>query len=241
MRIDILTLFPAMFSGPFSQSVIKRAMDKGIVNLFIHNLRDFTHDKHRTVDDYPFGGGAGMILKPEPIFKAVESLRGEGSEVILLSPQGLLFNQEMACSLSTKEHLILLCGGYEGVDERVREHLVTLEVSIGDYVLMGGEVAAMVVVEAVVRLLPGVVSAESLKEESLTEGLLEYPQYTRPALFRGWGVPPILLSGNHAAIAQWRREQALIRTLKRRPDLLQRAKLSPEDREFLRKVREKWN
>jgi tRNA (guanine37-N1)-methyltransferase len=230
-----------MFSGPFSQSVIKRAMDKGIVNLFIHNLRDFTHDKHRTVDDYPFGGGAGMILKPEPIFKAVESLRGEGSEVILLSPQGLLFNQEMACSLSTKEHLILLCGRYEGVDERVREHLVTLEVSIGDYVLMGGEVAAMVVVEAVVRLLPGVVSAESLKEESLTEGLLEYPQYTRPALFRGWGVPPILLSGNHAAIAQWRREQALIRTLKRRPDLLQRAKLSPEDREFLRKVREKWN
>jgi len=241
MRIDILTLFPAMFSGPFSQSVIKRAMDKGIVNLFIHNLRDFTHDKHRTVDDYPFGGGAGMILKPEPIFKAVESLRGEGSEVILLSPQGLLFNQEMACSLSTKEHLILLCGRYEGVDERVREHLVTLEVSIGDYVLMGGEVAAMVVVEAVVRLLPGVVSAESLKEESLTGGLLEYPQYTRPALFRGWGVPPILLSGNHAAIAQWRREQALIRTLKRRPDLLQRAKLSPEDREFLRKVREKWN
>lgn len=238
MRIDILTIFPNMFSSPFAEGLIKKAIEGGIVNILVHNLRDFAHDKHRTVDDYPFGGGAGMVLKPEPIFEAVEKLKREGSEVILLTPQGILFDQEIAKQLAKKEHLILICGRYEGVDERVAEHLATLELSIGDYILMGGEVAAMVVVEAVVRLIPGVLgSAESLKEETLTEGLLEYPQYTRPAVFRGLSVPPILLSGNHPAIAQWRREQALLRTLKRRPQLLEKANLSPQDIEFLRKVK----
>jgi len=238
MRIDIITIFPGMFAGPFDESMIKRAREKGLVRIEIHNLRDFTHDRHRTVDDYPFGGGPGMVLKPEPIFEAVESVREEGAEVILLTPQGELFNQRLARELSRKDQLILICGRYEGVDERVREHLATMELSIGDYVLSGGEVAAMVVVEAVVRLLPGVLgSAESLKEESLDWGLLEYPQYTRPAVFRGWEVPPVLLSGNHKAIARWRREQALLRTWQRRPDLLEKTQLTPEDRRFLEEVR----
>lgn len=237
MRIDILTLFPGMFQGVFGEGLMKRAQERGVVVISVHNLRDFTWDRHHTVDDYSFGGGPGMVLKPEPIFAAVEKLRGEGTEVVLLTPQGELFSQEMAEELSRKEHLLLLCGRYEGVDERVREHLVDREVSIGDYILMGGEVATMVVVEAVVRLIPGVVgSPESLKEESLAWGLLEYPQYTRPAQFRGWAVPEILLSGNHAAIAQWRRQQALLRTLKRRPELLKRFPLKPEDKEFLNAV-----
>lgn len=224
MRIDILTLFPEMFSGAFAASIIKRAIDHGLVSLNIYNIRDYTHDKHRTVDDYAFGGGAGMILKPEPIFAAVESIKaGDAGTVILLTPQGRLFSQPVAQELSEYDRLILICGRYEGVDERVREHLVTDEISIGDYVLSGGELAAMVVVEAVVRLLPGVLgSAESLAEDSHTGGLLEYPQYTRPAVFRGWSVPAVLLSGNHAQIAKWRRQQAIRRTKERRPELLDR-------------------
>ncbi len=228
MHIDILTLFPQMFPGPFGASILKRAIDRNMVSIDIHNIRDYTHNKHHTVDDYAYGGGAGMLLKPEPIFEAVESVKKQGVEVlpvILLTPQGRLFSQHIAQELSTFSHLILICGRYEGVDERVREHLVTDEISIGDYVLGGGELAAMVVVEAVVRLLPGVLGSEdSLVDDSHVGGLLEYPQYTRPAVYRGWSVPEILLSGNHARIAEWRREQSIQRTRERRPELLDKVK-----------------
>ena len=233
MHIDILTLFPEMFQGPFNFSILKRAIDHGQVSINIHNIRDYTHDKHRTVDDYAYGGGAGMILKPEPIFEAVESIKSnikpEIGElpVILLTPQGRLFSQQIAQELSTYSHLILICGHYEGVDERMREHLVTGEISIGDYVLSGGELAAMVVVDAVVRLLPGVLGSEaSLVDDSHVAGLLEYPQYTRPEVYRGWSVPEVLLSGNHAQIAKWRREQSIQRTSERRPELLDKANRS---------------
>jgi len=230
LRIDILTLFPEMFPGPFGASIIKRAVDGGLVSLNIYNIRDYTHDKHHTVDDYAYGGGAGMILKPEPVFEAVESVKEEDTcPVILLTPQGRPFSQPVAQELSGHDRLILICGHYEGVDERVREHLVSDEISIGDYVLSGGELAAMVVVEAVVRLLPGVLgSEESLTEDSHTGGLLEYPQYTRPPVFRGWSVPEVLLSGNHAQIAKWRREQAIRRTKERRPELLDRVSLGKD-------------
>jgi tRNA (guanine37-N1)-methyltransferase len=230
VHIDIFTLFPEMFQGPFNFSILKRAIDHGLVSMNIHNIRDYTHDKHHTVDDYAYGGGAGMILKPEPIFEAVESIKSnikpEIGElpVILLTPQGRLFSQQIAQELSAYSHLILICGRYEGVDERVREHLVTDEISIGDYVLSGGELAAMVVVDTVVRLLPGVLGSEaSLMEDSHVDGLLEYPQYTRPVEYRGWSVPGVLLSGNHAQIAKWRREQSIQRTSERRPELLDKA------------------
>jgi tRNA (guanine37-N1)-methyltransferase len=230
VHIDILTLFPEMFQSPFSFSILKRAIDHGLVSINIHNIRDYTHDKHHTVDDYAYGGGAGMILKPEPIFKAVESIKSNIKPeigvlpVILLTPQGRLFSQQIAQELSTHGHLILICGRYEGVDERVREHLVTDEISIGDYVLSGGELAAMVVVDAVVRLLPGVLGSEaSLVDDSHVDGLLEYPQYTRPVEYRGWSVPEVLLSGKHAQIAKWRREQSIQRTSERRPELLDKA------------------
>ena len=245
MRIDLLTLFPEMFDSPFSVGIFKRAIDQGLVRLKIHNIRDYAHDKHLTVDDYPYGGGAGMVLKPEPIFEAVEAIKADIAlkqevgelPVILLSPQGRLFTQQIAQELSGYSNIILICGRYEGVDERVCEYLVTDEISIGDYVLSGGELAAMVVVDAVVRLLPGVLGSEaSLMDESHTSGLLEYPQYTRPAVFRGWSVPEVLLSGNHAQIAKWRREQALTRTLKRRPELLDKANLSSEERELVAKL-----
>jgi tRNA (guanine37-N1)-methyltransferase len=223
MRIDILTLFPGMFAGPFDESIVARARAAGIVDLCVHNLREWTSDRHRTADDYPYGGGAGMVLKPEPLFAAIESLRGEGEHrghVVLMTPQGEVFRQRIAADLALREHLVLVCGHYEGVDERVREHAVDQELSVGDYVLSGGELPAMVVVDAVVRLLPGALgSPESAAEESHSAGLLEYPQYTRPAEFRGWRVPEVLLSGNHGAIARWRREQALRRTRERRPDL----------------------
>jgi len=222
VNIDILTLFPQMFSGTFSASILKRAIDRKLVSISLHNIRDYTHDKHHTVDDYAYGGGAGMVLKPEPIFEAVESVKEQGvGPVILLTPQGRLFSQQIAQELSTYSHLILICGRYEGVDERVREHLVTDEISIGDYVLSGGELAAMVVVDAVVRLLPGVLGSEaSLVDNSHVDGLLEYPQYTRPAVYRGWPVPEVLLSGDHAQIAEWRHKQAIRRTRERRPELL---------------------
>ncbi len=220
MRIDVVTLFPGMFKGPLDESIIGRARETGVLDLRIINLRDFTHDRHKTVDDRPFGGGPGMVLKPEPIFEAVESIEGADKYVILLSACGRLFNQSIAEELAKKEHIVLICGGYEGVDERVAEHLANDEISIGDYILSSGVLPAMVIIDAVTRLLPGVLGdEESAKEESFSTGLLEYPQYTRPAEFRGWKVPEVLLSGNHAEIAKWRRQQALKRTMERRPDL----------------------
>jgi tRNA (guanine37-N1)-methyltransferase len=224
-----------MFVGPFSESIVKRAIDRGLVEIAIHNIRDYTSDRHHVVDDYPYGGGPGMVLKPEPLFEAVESVKGESQiPVILLTPQGRLFDQRAAEEFSYYEEMILICGHYEGVDERVREHLVTDEISIGDYVLSGGELAAMVVVDAVVRQLPGALGSEtSGGEDSHSSGLLEYPQYTRPQAFRGWVVPEVLLSGNHAQIAKWRREQSLLRTLKRRPDLMERVELTDEERRLI--------
>lgn len=221
MKIDVLTLFPAMFAGPLDESIIKRARQAGVVDLKIHYLRDYTHDRHKTVDDRPFGGGPGMLLKPEPIFEAVESLASENTRVILLSPAGRAFNQAIARELAQFDHLLLVTGHYEGFDERIREQLADDELSIGDYVLTNGALPAMVVIDAVTRLLPGALGDEgSAKDESFSHGLLEYPQYTRPAEFRGLKVPDVLLSGNHAEIAKWRAEQARLRTQERRPDLL---------------------
>ena len=244
MDIDILTLFPEMFQGPFSTGIFERAIDHKLVSINLHNIRDYTHDKHHTADDYAYGGGAGMILKPEPIFEALEAIetdikQGAGDlPIILLTPQGRLFSQQIAHELSKYSHLILICGHYEGVDERVAEHLVTDEISIGDYVLSGGELAAMVVVDAVVRLLPGVLGSEaSLQDNSHVTGLLEYPQYTRPAVYREWSVPEVLLSGNHAQVSKWRREQAIRRTLERRPELLDKANLSLEERQLVDRLR----
>ena len=221
MRIDVLTLFPAMFTGPLDESIVKRARQAGLLDLRIHDLRAWTHDRHRTVDDTPYGGGPGMLLKPEPLFEAVEALRAEGSvKVILTSPSGRVFRQAIARELASEARLLLICGSYEGFDERVREHLVDDELSIGDYVLTNGALPAMVVIDAVTRLLPGALGDDaSSADESFSDGLLEYPQYTRPAEFRGWTVPETLLSGDHAAIAGWRRKRALQRTAERRSDL----------------------
>ena len=245
MRIDILTLFPQMFQSPFGFGIFKRAIDNKLVKINIQNVRDCTHNKHHTVDDYAYGGGVGMVLKPEPIFEAVESIKENIEEgvnmlpIILLTPQGRPFSQQIAHELSKYGHIILICGRYEGVDERVRQHLVTDEISIGDYVLSGGEIAAMVVIDVVVRLLPGVLGSEaSPLDDSHTTGLLEYPQYTRPAEYKGWSVPQVLLSGNHAQIANWRHEQAIRRTLERRPDLLDRADLSLEDRRLIDRLKQ---
>lgn len=242
MRFDVLTIFPEMFRGPFDLSVLKRAVDAGLLTIQVHDIRAFTTDRHHTVDDYPFGGGAGMVMKAPPIFAAVEAVRAEAQregwtgqpDVIMLTPVGRRFDQCVAEEMARREHLILICGHYEGVDERVHEHLVTDEISIGDFVLTGGELAAMVLVDAVARLVPGVLgAAESLAEESISSGLLEYPQYTRPPDFRGWRVPDVLLSGDHGAIARWRRAMALRRTYWRRPDLLAHAPLTRQDAEVL--------
>jgi len=221
MKIDVLTLFPAMFAGPLDESIIKRAREAGRLELALHNLRDYAHDRHKTVDDRPFGGGPGMLLKPEPIFEAVESLAREGTRVILLSPAGRPFSQAIARELAGLEHLLMVSGHYEGFDERVREQLADDELSIGDYVLTNGALPVMVIIDAVTRLLPGVLGDEdSARDDSFSQGLLEYPQFTRPAEFRGMKVPEVLLSGNHAEIARWRAEQARLRTKERRPDLL---------------------
>jgi len=243
MRIDVLTLFPQMFEVPFSFGIFKRAVGQGLVSLNLHNIRDYTHDKHHTADDYPYGGGSGMVLKPEPIFEAVEAIKADLKEeagelpVILLTPQGRPFSQQIAHELSQYSHLVLICGHYEGVDERVREYLATDEISIGDYVLTGGELPAMVVIDAVVRLLPGVLGSEaSPLDDSHTSGLLEYPQYTRPAVFREWSVPEVLLSGNHAQVDKWRREQIIRRTLERRPELLNKANLGLEDKQLVERL-----
>jgi tRNA (guanine37-N1)-methyltransferase len=221
VKIDVLTLFPAMFAGPLDESIVKRARDTGLVDVKIHNLRDWAHDRHKTVDDRPFGGGPGMLLKPEPLFEAIESLRRETTRVILLSPAGRPFCQAIARELAPLDDLLLVTGHYEGFDERVRETLADDELSIGDYVLTNGALPAMVVIDAVVRLLPGALGDdESSHDESFSHGLLEYPQYTRPAAFRGMKVPDVLVSGHHAEIEKWRREQARRRTKERRPDLM---------------------
>ena len=247
MRIDILTLFPQMFDSLLGAGIFKRAIDHSLVKINICNFRDYARDKHRTVDDYPYGGGAGMVLKPEPIFEAVEAIKAdihlkeknEKLPIVLLTPQGRLFSQQIAQELSKNSHLILICGHYEGVDERVREHLVTDEISIGDYVLSGGELAAMVVVEAVLRLVPGVLGSEvSPLDDSHVNGLLEYPQYTRPPVYRELAVPEILLSGNHAQIAKWQREQSIIRTLGRRPELIDKAELSLQERQLVERLKQ---
>jgi len=227
MKIDILTLFPKMFQGPFDESIVKRAMDKNLVKIKIHDLRQWTKDKHKTVDDRPFGGGVGMVMMVEPVYYALRALKSEirnpksETRVILLTPQGKVFNQKKAQQLSKEKHLIFICGHYEGVDERIRKHLIDEEISIGDYVLTGGELPAMVITDAIVRLLPGVLEKpEATKNESFSPKLLEYPQYTRPAGYKGWKVPEVLLSGDHAKIADWRKKQSLTRTRSRRPDLL---------------------
>ncbi|UCC67087.1 MAG: tRNA (guanosine(37)-N1)-methyltransferase TrmD [Armatimonadota bacterium] len=244
MKIDVLTTFPEVFGPVLGASIVGRAREAGIVTIEVHDLRKWTGDRHRTTDDSPFGGGPGMVMKPEPFFEAVESLRcaaeaGCREEVVLLCPQGERFEQGTARGLAQKDHLILLCGHYEGVDERVREHLATRAISVGDYVLTGGEIPAMVVIDAVVRLLPGALGAEEGAEaDSFAEGLLEHPQHTRPAEFRGWKVPEVLLSGNHEQIRRWRRKESLRRTKTVRPDLFEKAELTEEDRELLEEIEE---
>ncbi len=225
MHFDIFTLFPGMFQGPFSESILKRAQERGLLDIALHDIRDATTDKHHMVDDYPYGGGAGMVMKPEPIFAAIEAVH-QGGPIILLTPQGRLFNQSIARELAQEPRITLLCGHYEGIDERVNQHLVTDEISIGDYVLTGGEIGAMIIVDAVSRLLPGVLTEGSTDDESHSNSLLEYPQYTRPAEFRGWRVPDVLLSGNHAQINRWRRKESLRKTRARRPDLFAQVDVS---------------
>lgn len=241
MRFDIFTLFPQMFAGPFEESIIKRAQENSLVQIAIYDIRTYTTDRHRTADDTPYGGGGGMIMKPEPIFWSVEDVLADAlgeTPVILLTPQGRRFTQQVAHELAAEERLALICGHYEGVDERVRRHLATDEISIGDYVLTGGELPAMVIVDAVTRLLPGVLGDPAApRADSYATGLLEHPHYTRPYEFRDWTVPDVLLSGHHGEVDRWRRQQALRRTWERRPDLLEKADLTEEDRAFLEKLR----
>lgn len=238
MHVDIFTLFPGMFQGPLTESILKRAQERDLLSIALHNIRDATTDKHHIVDDYPYGGGAGMVMKPEPIFTAIEAVY-QGGPIILMTPQGRLFNQHIARSLAQEPRITLLCGHYEGIDERVCQHLVTDELSIGDYVLTGGELAAMIVVDAVSRLLPGVLAEGSAEEESHSANLLEYPHYTRPPELRGWRVPDVLLSGNHALIARWRRKESLRKTRQRRPDLFAQLDLSSkQDKKILQELDE---
>jgi tRNA (guanine37-N1)-methyltransferase len=238
MNINVLSLFPPMFEGVFQHSIMKKAQEKNAVTLNVVDIREFA-DKKRQVDDYPFGGGAGMVLKPEPVFNAVESLvKDKKPRVILMCPQGERFTQQKAEELAGEEELVFICGHYEGYDERIREHLVTDEISIGDFVLTGGELAAMTIIDSVVRLLPGVLgNADSPIRDSFSTGLLEHPQYTRPADFRGWKVPDVLTSGNHARVDRWREEQTLKRTLERRPDLLEKIELSPEQKKIINELK----
>jgi len=237
MRFDILTLFPGMFTGPLDESILKRARDEGLIEVALHDLRTWATDRHRTVDDYPFGGGAGMVMKPEPLFAAVEAIRAldpRPATVVLLTPQGRRFDRALVGDLAPRERLLLICGRYEGFDERVREHLADIEVSVADVVVSGGELPALLLLDAVSRQVPGVLGSEaSLDEESFEGSLLEYPQYTRPAEFRGWAAPPVLLSGHHADVARWRRQQRLLRTRARRPELLASADLTPQERSWL--------
>jgi len=236
----VLTLFPGMFQGPLQESILKRAQERGLVEIGIHDLRAWTHDRHRTADDAPYGGGAGMVMKPEPVFEAVEALsRGSDSTVVVLSAQGDPFTQRRAEALAARPHLLLVCGRYEGLDDRIPAGLGALELSIGDYVLTGGEVPAMVLLDAVIRLIPGVLGdASSAESDSFSTGLLEHPHYTRPPVYRGMAVPEVLLSGDHQAVARWRRKEALRRTRARRPDLLLQAQLTEQDRRLLAEIDE---
>ena len=240
IRFDILSLFPEMFESPFNFSMLKRAREKGLFDIHIHNIRDYAEDRHRVTDDAPYGGGGGMVMKVEPIDRALTSVIGErnGALIVLLTPQGEPFNQAIARELSSYARIILICGHYEGVDERVRNHLVDREISIGDYILTGGELSAMVVVDAVARLISGVLgNDESASTDSFSDGLLEYPHYTRPADYKGWQVPEVLLSGNHREIQDWRRRESIRRTRLKRPDLLKKADLSEKDKEILESIK----
>ncbi|MGB9672530.1 MAG: tRNA (guanosine(37)-N1)-methyltransferase TrmD [Anaerolineales bacterium] len=240
MRFDVFTILPEVLVPYLNSSILQRAQQRGLIEVYLHNIRNYTTDKHQTTDDEPYGGGGGMVMKVEPIFTAIETVLGIPAPcpVILLTPQGRLFNQKIAQELSRLPRLALICGRYEGVDERVRQHLATDEISIGDYVLTGGELAALVLIDAISRPIPGVLGdPEGAMDDSHAMGLLEYPHYTRPAEFRGWKVPDVLLSGDHKRIARWRREQALLRTFQRRPDLLENVSLSPQERAFIDSLR----
>ncbi|HZK33429.1 MAG TPA: tRNA (guanosine(37)-N1)-methyltransferase TrmD [Tissierellaceae bacterium] len=238
MKVDILSLFPEFFHEFFNWSIIGRAIKNNKIKINNINIRDFSNNKHKKVDDYPFGGGSGMLMKPEPIFKAINSVKNEKSKVIYLSPQGKKFNQKLAKKLSKEEHLILLCGHYEGIDNRIIENYIDEEISVGDYVLTGGEIPAMLVLDAIIRLLPGVLrSEESYIDESHYIGLLEYPQYTRPRIFNGYSVPDVLLSGNHKKIEDWRKKQSLKTTLLKRPDLLEKIDLNSSSKKFLDEIK----
>jgi tRNA (guanine37-N1)-methyltransferase len=247
MRFDVFTLLPEVFPSYLETSILKRARERGLIDVHVHNIRDYTRDKHHTADDAPYGGGGGMVMKPEPVFESIESVLGLSANtetkpsdipIILLTPQGRVFNQSIADELSKHPRIFLLCGRYEGIDERIREHLVTDEISIGDYVLTGGELPALILMDAVSRLLPDVLGDPTgAQDDSHAMGLLEYPHYTRPPEFRGWKVPDVLLTGAHVKIDKWRREQALLRTLKKRPDMLEKAELSKEDLKFLENLK----
>ena len=250
MQFDVFTLLPEVFPPYLDTSILNRARQRGLIDVRVHNIRDYTHDKHHTTDDTTYGGGGGMVMKPEPVFEAVESVLGHASRtlhtqptvvpVILLTPQGRVFTQRVAEELSRYERIALLCGRYEGVDERIREHLVTDEISIGDYVLTGGELPALMIIDAVSRLIPGVLGDPTgAEDDSHSMGLLEYPHYTKPPEFRGWKVPDVLASGNHAKIDEWRREQSLLRTFNKRPDMLEKAELTEKDKKFIQGLRSK--
>lgn len=238
-EFNIITIFPEIFSSPFKESIIKRAIEKEVVKINVYDLRDFTSDKHRITDDYPYGGGAGMIMKPEPLAEAIEKINKKSlSRVILMTPQGRRFTQAKASELSQENKITIVCGRYEGIDERVRTHFIDDEISIGDYILTGGEIPAMVLIDSIIRLIPGVLGDEtSAEEDSFSSDLLEYPQYTRPSNFRGYMVPEVLLSGNHEKIKKWRRRESLKRTLDRRPDLLKKAVLSDEDKNIMEEIK----
>lgn len=242
MRCEIITIFPEIFKAYFAEGILKRAIEKGLVDTKVHNLRDYTTDKHKTVDDYAYGGGPGMVMKPEPFFKAVQSIKSDGIETctIMLTPRGKTFDQDMAVTLSAEHRrLLFICGRYEAIDERVGEGIVDMEVSTGDYILTGGELPALVIIDGIVRLLPGALGDEhSVDEESFSWGLLDYPHYTRPPEYQGMRVPEVLLSGNHKDITRWRRKEALRATLKRRPELFQKALLSDEDRKIISEIKE---
>ena len=240
MRFDVLSIFPEMFQSPLNYSLLKKAQEKGLINICLHDIRDWAEDKHKMTDDAPYGSGCGMVMKVEPVERALMEIKNTRLNplVVLMTPQGEIFNQKVASQLTREKQIIIICGRYEGVDERIREHLTDREISIGDYILTGGEPSALVLIDAVSRLLPGVLgNDESPFSESFSQGLLEYPQYTRPAEYKGWRVPEILLSGNHAKIEGWRKQKSLKRTYKRRPDLLEKAELSAEDREYLQKLK----